>query len=113
MASKSAVPSHLKADGKADDRHHGKTQSHVVCIQSSLCWASLFVRAGNSRAAEQQSREQNRTEQSRTGSSTSQQSSVSKGEPTPRHRMNTLDLGQVNPLIDPPLLEKHHMAHLS
>lgn len=50
MASKSAVPSHLKADGKADDRHHGKTQSHVVCIHSSFCWASLLVWAGNSRA---------------------------------------------------------------
>lgn len=34
MASKSAVPSHLKAgNGGAEDRHHGKTQSHVVCIE--------------------------------------------------------------------------------
>lgn len=29
MASKSAVPSHLKAEN-GSDRHHGKTQSHVV-----------------------------------------------------------------------------------
>jgi hypothetical protein len=32
MASKSAVPSHLKAENGAD-RHHGKTQSHVVRIE--------------------------------------------------------------------------------
>ena len=29
MASKSAIPQHLKANGD-EDRHHGKTQSHVV-----------------------------------------------------------------------------------
>lgn len=35
MASKSAVPSHLKADN-GSDRHHGKTQSHVVCTEHSF-----------------------------------------------------------------------------
>lgn len=29
-APKTAIPTHLKAEG-SEDRHHGKTQSHVVC----------------------------------------------------------------------------------
>jgi hypothetical protein len=33
MATKSAVPSHLKAENGSADRHHGKTQSHVVCTE--------------------------------------------------------------------------------
>lgn len=37
MASKSAIPSHLKTatNGGAEERHHGKTQSHVVSLNSS------------------------------------------------------------------------------
>ena len=35
MASKSAVPSHLKAEN-GSDRHHGKTQSHVVCTEHAF-----------------------------------------------------------------------------
>ena len=35
MASKSAVPSHLKAEN-GSDRHHGKTQSHVVRTEHSF-----------------------------------------------------------------------------
>jgi hypothetical protein len=54
MATKSAVPSHLKAEnGGSADRHHGKTQSHVVCTAHFLL-AFFFLRATNVAAAKQQ-----------------------------------------------------------
>jgi hypothetical protein len=54
MATKSAVPSHLKAEnGGSADRHHGKTQSHVVGTAHFLL-AFFFLRATKVAAAEQQ-----------------------------------------------------------
>jgi hypothetical protein len=54
MATKSAVPSHLKAEnGGSADRHHGKTQSHVVCT-AHFHLAFFFLRATKVAAAKQQ-----------------------------------------------------------
>jgi hypothetical protein len=47
MASKSAVPSHLKPEN-GSDRHHGKTQSHVVCTEHAFF--SISPRVASERA---------------------------------------------------------------
>ena len=56
MASKSAVPSHLKADN-GSDRHHGKTQSHVVCTEHSF-FSNLPVSLWSGQRWQQQQQQQ-------------------------------------------------------
>ncbi|KAM0720137.1 hypothetical protein Q7P37_004273 [Cladosporium fusiforme] len=83
MASKSAVPSHLKADAASEDRHHGKTQSHVQRQQQQ-----------SSRAQWQNRAEQSRAEQSRTQQNTAeqQQNNSSKAEHAWQRTHRTLHL---------------------
>lgn len=63
MATKSAVPQHLKANG-GEDRHHGKTQSHVVRIRHFPITFALRASGRAGGGAEQTSSEQQQQQQS-------------------------------------------------